>query len=80
MSEESILAALSVDNARAHVEHIIYQIPSKLAGSENGRQIGLGIGGLACVAATDQEKSCNRQRLRGFCLTQRARHSDHGPA
>ncbi len=38
------------------------------------------IGGLACVAATDQEKSCNRRRLGGLCLTQRARHSDHGPA
>ena len=39
MSEESILNALSVDNVRAHVEHIIYQIPSRLAGSENGRRM-----------------------------------------
>ena len=39
MSEESILNALTVDNVRAHVEHIIYQIPSRLAGSENGRRM-----------------------------------------
>jgi len=39
MSEESILAALSVDNVRAHVEHITKRIPSRLAGSENGRRM-----------------------------------------
>ncbi len=39
MSEERILAALSVDNARAHVEHIIYQIPSRLAISEEIRAL-----------------------------------------
>ena len=39
MSEESILAALSVDNARAHVEHIIYQIRSRLAISDEIRAL-----------------------------------------
>lgn len=39
MSEESILAALSVDSVRAHVEHITKTIPSRLAGSENGRRM-----------------------------------------
>ncbi len=39
MSEEAILAELSVDNVRAHVEHICTQIPSRLAGSENGRRM-----------------------------------------
>ncbi|MBI1957887.1 MAG: hypothetical protein HYS36_01505, partial [Candidatus Rokubacteria bacterium] len=39
MSEESILAALSIDNVRAHVEHITKTIPSRLAGSENGRRM-----------------------------------------
>ena len=39
MSEDQILKELSADNVRAHVEHIIYQIPSRLAGSENGRRM-----------------------------------------
>jgi hypothetical protein len=39
MSEQSILASLSVDNVRAHVEHITQKIPSRLAGSENGRRM-----------------------------------------
>ena len=39
MSEDLILKELSADNVRAHVEHIIYQIPSRLAGSENGRRM-----------------------------------------
>jgi Peptidase family M28 len=39
MSESSILAALSVDNVRAHVEHICRDIPSRLAGSENQRRM-----------------------------------------
>ena len=39
MSEQSILTALSVDNVRAHVEHITKKIPSRLAGSENGRRM-----------------------------------------
>jgi hypothetical protein len=39
MSEQSILAALSVDNVRAHVAHICSHIPSRLAGSENQRRM-----------------------------------------
>lgn len=39
MSEQSILSALSVDNVRAHVEHICEHIPSRLAGSENQRRM-----------------------------------------
>jgi hypothetical protein len=39
MSEQSILAALSVDNVRAHVEHVTNKIPSRLAGSDNGRRM-----------------------------------------
>lgn len=37
MSENAVLAALSIDNVKRHVEHIVNQIPSRLAGSENGR-------------------------------------------
>ena len=33
------LAELSVANVRAHVEHITTQIPSRLAGSPNGRRM-----------------------------------------
>ncbi|RMF88796.1 MAG: hypothetical protein D6736_09525, partial [Nitrospinota bacterium] len=39
MSEERILAALSVDNVRAHVEHITQEIPSRLAGSDNAARM-----------------------------------------
>lgn len=39
MSEESILNSLSVDNVRAHVEHIVTEIPTRLAGSENGKRM-----------------------------------------
>jgi len=39
MSERAILEALSVDNVRAHVEHICDKIPSRLAGSENQRRM-----------------------------------------
>jgi hypothetical protein len=39
MSEEQILNALSVDNIRAHVEHIVTQMPTRLAGSENARRM-----------------------------------------
>lgn len=39
MSENAILAALSVANVKSHVEHIVNQIPSRLAGSENGRRM-----------------------------------------
>src|SRR5262245_66653675 len=39
MSEEGVVAAVSAANARAHIEHITTQIPSRLAGSENGRRM-----------------------------------------
>ena len=39
MSEDQILRELSADNVRGHVEHIIYRIPSHLAGSKNGRRM-----------------------------------------
>jgi hypothetical protein len=39
MSEKAILAALSADNVRAHVEHICNTIPSRLAGSDNQRRM-----------------------------------------
>jgi hypothetical protein len=39
MSEKAILAALSADNVRAHVEHICERIPSRLAGSDNQRRM-----------------------------------------
>ena len=39
MSEKEILAALSADNVRAHVEHICNNIPSRLAGSDNQRRM-----------------------------------------
>jgi hypothetical protein len=39
MSERAILEALSVDNVRRHVEHIVTNIPSRLAGSDNQRRM-----------------------------------------
>jgi Peptidase family M28 len=39
MAEEALLDELSADNVRAHVEHIALEIPSRLAGSENGRRM-----------------------------------------
>ncbi len=39
MTENAILAAVSVDNVKRHVEHIVNQIPSRLAGSENARRM-----------------------------------------
>ncbi len=39
MSEERVLATLSADNVRAHVEHITQEIPSRLAGSENAERM-----------------------------------------
>jgi hypothetical protein len=38
MSEESVIAALSIDNVREHMQHICLQIPSRLAGTENARR------------------------------------------
>ena len=39
MSDESVVQAVSAANAKAHIEHITTQIPSRLAGSENGRRM-----------------------------------------
>src|SRR5919205_3883408 len=39
MSEESVVAAVSAERVRAHVEHITAEIPSRLAGSANGRRM-----------------------------------------
>lgn len=39
MSEDSVLSEVSADNVRAHIEHITTQIPSRLAGSDNGRRM-----------------------------------------
>ena len=39
MSDESIVAAVSAANAKAHIEHITTQIPSRLAGSANGKRM-----------------------------------------
>ena len=39
MSEATIAAALSADHVRRHVERITTEIPSRLAGSENGRRM-----------------------------------------
>jgi hypothetical protein len=39
MSEESVVAAVSAANAKAHIEHITTQIPSRLAGSPNGKRM-----------------------------------------
>jgi hypothetical protein len=38
MSEESVIAALSMDNVRAHMEHLCLEIPTRLAGSDNARR------------------------------------------
>ena len=39
MSEESVLGAVSAANVKAHVDHITSQIPSRLAGSPNGKKM-----------------------------------------
>ena len=39
MSEASVREAVSAERVRAHVEHITTQIPSRLAGSDNGRRM-----------------------------------------
>src|SRR6266850_231177 len=39
MSDESVVAAVSAANAKAHIEHITTEIPSRLAGSENGKRM-----------------------------------------
>ena len=39
MSEKSVLDAVSAANVKAHVEHITTKIPSRLAGSPNGKRM-----------------------------------------
>jgi hypothetical protein len=39
MREDSVLSEVSADNVRTHIEHITTQIPSRLAGSDNGRRM-----------------------------------------
>src|SRR5262245_65570685 len=39
MSEQQILAELSVDNIRNHVRHIVETMPSRLAGSPNAARM-----------------------------------------
>ena len=39
MSEERVVGAVSADEVRGHVERITTTIPSRLAGSENGRRM-----------------------------------------
>src|SRR5262245_12514298 len=39
MSDEVIVAAVSVANAKAHIEHSTTEITSRLAGSANGRRM-----------------------------------------
>ena len=39
MSDEGVVQAVSAANAKAHIEHITTQIPSRLAGSENGKRM-----------------------------------------
>ena len=39
MSEESVLGAVSAANVQRHVEHITKEIPSRLAGSPNGKRM-----------------------------------------
>jgi len=39
MSDEGVVQAVSAANAKAHIEHITTQIPSRLAGSANGKRM-----------------------------------------
>src|SRR6478672_8302424 len=39
MSDKNVVDAVSADEVRAHVEHITTTIPSRLAGSENGKRM-----------------------------------------
>ena len=58
MSKEQILAELSVDNIRAHVQHICTTMPSRLAGTANADRMArysceqLAAAGLAARVAT----------------------------
>src|SRR5690348_6406690 len=39
MSEEKVVSAVSAANVKAHVDHITTEIPSRLAGSANGKRM-----------------------------------------
>ena len=39
MSDEGVVEAVSAANVKAHVEHITTTIPSRLAGSDNGKRM-----------------------------------------
>jgi hypothetical protein len=39
MSEDGVVKAVSAANVKAHVEHITTEIPSRLAGSANGKRM-----------------------------------------
>jgi len=39
MAEDAVLSEVSAERVRAHVEHIVKEIPSRLAGSENARRM-----------------------------------------
>jgi hypothetical protein len=39
MSDRTVVESVSVDEVRAHIEHITTQIPSRLAGSENAKRM-----------------------------------------
>ncbi len=39
MSEPEVVSQMTVDNVRTHVDHMCTQMPSRLAGSDNGRRM-----------------------------------------
>jgi hypothetical protein len=39
MDDRAVVEEVSADNVRAHVEHIVKEMPGRLAGSENGRRM-----------------------------------------
>lgn len=55
MSEQVVVSAVSADNVKAHVEKITSEIPSRLAGSPNGRRMAeYSAAALADVGVTAQ--------------------------
>ena len=62
MSDESVRGAVSADRVRAHVDHITTQIPSRLAGSENGRRMAQ----YSASALTDSGVSAQVHELPGL--------------
>ncbi len=56
MSEDQILAELSADRVRAHVEHITETMPGRLAGSENAER-------MAAYSAAELEKAGVKAQL-----------------